>query len=210
MKNEVAETIVEESAREIKALHGELEGLYKTSLKKVLRVGELLIETKEYLPHGHFCRWIKNALPFTDRTARRYMRLFDEKDLLKSDKMSDLGVTAAYKLIPPKKKALPAPANNKADPDEKTIDAGERKQAKQEGDDKERKAKWGEENPINQDAEKFWLAVVEQISKTLHDGHDGPIKRISHEALFGLDSTIKDLKGMYDELSKLSVFPPTM
>lgn len=82
---------------EINRLHNEIVGHLKTSLEKAMRIGELLTEQKQKLKHGEFTPWIKANLPFTDRTARNYMRLHRERDRIKTETVSDL--KSAYKLL---------------------------------------------------------------------------------------------------------------
>lgn len=84
-------------AEEITRLHQEIIGSLRTSLAKGIQIGELLTEQKESLKHGEFTSWIKENLPFTDRTARNYMRLHQRRDELKTESVSDL--TDAYKLL---------------------------------------------------------------------------------------------------------------
>jgi len=82
---------------EIIQLHNEIGQYLKMSLDKAIRIGELLTEQKASLKHGDFTPWIESNLPFTDRTARNYMRIYQEKDQLKSETVSDL--KSAYKLL---------------------------------------------------------------------------------------------------------------
>lgn len=82
---------------EIGKLHSEIIGHLKTSLEKAIRIGELLSEQKAILKHGEFAHWIDANLPFTDRTARNYMRVFREKDRLKTESVSDL--RSAYRVL---------------------------------------------------------------------------------------------------------------
>lgn len=94
---------------EIVTLHGEVCGLLKMSLEKAIRIGELLTEQKASLQHGDFIPWIQTNLPFTDRTARSYMNCYRNRDLLKTESISDL--KGAYKLLgtsnePAKQKSL--------------------------------------------------------------------------------------------------------
>ena len=78
-------------------LHNEIIGHLTKSLEKAIRIGELLTEQKRTLKHGDFTNWILDNLPFTDRTARNYMRLYDNRDKLKTENVSDLA--SAYKLL---------------------------------------------------------------------------------------------------------------
>ena len=82
---------------EITELHNEIEDHLRSSLEKAIRIGELLTDQKTTLEHGEFTPWIKVSLPFTDRTARNYMKLYRERDRLKTEAVSDL--KSAYKLL---------------------------------------------------------------------------------------------------------------
>ena len=82
---------------EIIALHNEIVGHLKQSLEKAIQIGELLTEQKQSLKHGEFTKWVKENLPFTDRTARNYMRLHRERNRLKTETVSDL--KGAYALL---------------------------------------------------------------------------------------------------------------
>jgi hypothetical protein len=84
---------------EITALHEEIAGHLRTSLEKAIRIGQLLCEQKSSLKHGEFGEWIKVSLPFTDRTARNYMRLYECRDQLKTETVSDLSLTQGYRLL---------------------------------------------------------------------------------------------------------------
>lgn len=42
-------------------------------------------------------KWVGDNLPFTDRTARNYIRLFENRDKLKTETVSTL--TSAYKML---------------------------------------------------------------------------------------------------------------
>jgi hypothetical protein len=89
--------ITETRIREITRLHGELCGYLRLSLDNAIRIGELLTEQKDSLPHGDFSAWVDENLPFTDRTARNYMRLYRERDRLKTETVSVL--TEGYRLL---------------------------------------------------------------------------------------------------------------
>ena len=82
---------------EITQLHGEIAGYIKVTLEKAIRIGELLAEQKAELGHGEWLPWVEENLPFTDRTARNYMRAYESRDRLKTEIVSDL--TGAYRLL---------------------------------------------------------------------------------------------------------------
>jgi hypothetical protein len=92
--DELEKSLVEE----IKKLHSEVISHLKMTIPQAIRIGELLGQQKGRLGHGAFGKWIEENLPFTDRTARNYMRLYNEKDrLLKTETVSDL--KSAYNLL---------------------------------------------------------------------------------------------------------------
>jgi len=80
---------------EITRLHNEIEESLRMSLQKAIRIGELLSKAKDELKHGEFIPWIEKNLSFTDRTARRYIRIFENQD-----KVLQAGnITEAYKIL---------------------------------------------------------------------------------------------------------------
>src|SRR6516162_2724608 len=83
--------------KEINALHAELCALARTTLSKATRIGELLIQAKASLVHGQWLGWLKENIAFDVRTAQRYMRVYEHRDLLKNDNVSHL--SAAYSLL---------------------------------------------------------------------------------------------------------------
>lgn len=90
--------------QEIASLHVELVGMARQTLPMAIRIGQLLHEQKEALPHGQFTAWIEACLPFTPRTARNYMRVFEHRERLKTESVSVL--TDAYRVLtPPREEA---------------------------------------------------------------------------------------------------------
>ena len=73
---------------EIIDLHEEVRRAAETIMQKAFRLGELLLYQKSKLRHGEFGKWIKDNLPFCERTAQLYMDIYRNKELLKSEKIS--------------------------------------------------------------------------------------------------------------------------
>jgi hypothetical protein len=67
------------------------------SLEKAIRIGELLTGQKDTLKHGEWLSWIKANLPFSYKTAERYMSCYNKREKL--DRVSNL--THAYSLLAP-------------------------------------------------------------------------------------------------------------
>jgi len=87
----IAKTHIEE----INTLHFNIEGKLKSTVKDAIKLGELLTNVKQELPHGTFLNWINDNCNFSDRNAERYMKLHNYKS--KIDIVSNL--PEAYKQI---------------------------------------------------------------------------------------------------------------
>jgi hypothetical protein len=86
---------VVDTAQQINVLHESLLSQLRQSVETVVEIGKLLTEKKTELPHGAFGTWIKDNLIFTDRTARNYIKLFQNKD-----KVLQAGsIAEAYKML---------------------------------------------------------------------------------------------------------------
>jgi hypothetical protein len=86
-----------ERVAQIRSLHSECESLVRQTFDTAIVIGGLLSEAKAELGHGHWLPWVEANLPFTDRTARNYMRVYQRRDELKSETVSDL--TGAYRML---------------------------------------------------------------------------------------------------------------
>ncbi len=73
----------------------------RQSIVDAIQIGEFLSQTNNELGHGYFLLLILNNLPFTDRRARRYMRMYQNKNKimvnLKTNSVPDL--TSPYHLL---------------------------------------------------------------------------------------------------------------
>jgi hypothetical protein len=82
---------------EVLALHADVVASARTTIEKAIRIGELLTEIKAGLKHGQWLAWIESRLPFSDHTARNYIRVYEQRERLKLETVSDL--TDAYRLL---------------------------------------------------------------------------------------------------------------
>jgi hypothetical protein len=100
---------------EINQLHQEIIGAARTSLAKAIRIGELLAEQKANLEHGQWLPWIKKR--FSDETLQRYMRVYRNREELKSASVTDLA--HVYRLLNGSngEKAQPQPELTKVAPE---------------------------------------------------------------------------------------------
>jgi hypothetical protein len=76
--------LVRSHVQEISRLHKEAESGYKTTVEKVLRIGELLTECKkEYGTYGLWMSWLesnKETLGFGYVTANNYINAYERRD----------------------------------------------------------------------------------------------------------------------------------
>jgi hypothetical protein len=84
-------------AKKINSLHADICHAGRTTIKNAIKIGELLTKQKDKAGHGNWLRWVEDNLSFSARTASNYVRIFERRDELKSETLSDL--TAAYKLL---------------------------------------------------------------------------------------------------------------
>ncbi len=92
--NAITETKIER----IRSLSIELDAIGKTALEKASEAGRLLSECKDGLKHGEWLPWLESNFTFTDRTARRWMKLDEDirSGKIKSDSVSNLA--EAYRI----------------------------------------------------------------------------------------------------------------
>ena len=89
---------VDDKKEEILKLQYEILDSVKMNVEKAIHIGELLLGIKGELGHGKWGNWVGENLPFTPRTAERYMSL----TRIKNDNVSDLSLFDALKLLPHK------------------------------------------------------------------------------------------------------------
>jgi len=92
---------------EINTLHSKNVGAAKSTIGRAIRIGQLLTKKKSTLKHGEWMPWLEKNIDFDDRTARRYINCFENKERLKLDSVSNLA--DAYRLLTEPKRVLPAP-----------------------------------------------------------------------------------------------------
>jgi hypothetical protein len=86
-----------DSIDEINKLHRELEQLGLDALGRAVQIGKLLSQQKGKLPHGGWIPWLRDNVVFSERAARNYVAVFENRTLLKSANVADL--SEAYRLL---------------------------------------------------------------------------------------------------------------
>lgn len=74
---------------EIRQLHQmnqkDILDLSNNILSRAIRIGELLVELKSERKHGNWEEWIVSNLPFGERQAQKYIRVYKQQDKLKAN-----------------------------------------------------------------------------------------------------------------------------
>ncbi len=92
---------------DLSALYGILEGLIKKTVMTVFALGKILTFVKEELHHGEFENFIETQCPFSRRSARHYMRVYEcYKDYPKKQ-LEEMALSQAYAEAGIKKLAAP-------------------------------------------------------------------------------------------------------
>jgi hypothetical protein len=73
-------------AAEIIKLHDVAVFFGTQTLMIAVKCGELLAKKKDSLSQGQWLPWVKRNLPFTDRTARRYIKVWHNRQTFKEER----------------------------------------------------------------------------------------------------------------------------
>lgn len=88
--------IAKTRAKEIIALHSEVEAGAMTMLEKAIRIGELLTEQKTSMKHGDWIPWIGENLPFGRSESANYMRIYNKQGELNVQPVAHLKEAIAF------------------------------------------------------------------------------------------------------------------
>jgi len=86
-----------ETVRDIETITGEILEAKRVGGEAIITIGQRLTEAKGLLPYGEWLSWLAEKVEFTDRTARRFMKL--AKEWTDRTALSDLGATKALQLL---------------------------------------------------------------------------------------------------------------
>ena len=88
-------------AKQINDAHSEVKASFGHSLQHAIRAGELLTEAKAQLNHGEWLPWLEKSVQFSERSARSYIEVFENRDLLYRNRqyIADLGLVGALRLL---------------------------------------------------------------------------------------------------------------
>ncbi|HYY31077.1 MAG TPA: DUF3102 domain-containing protein [Chthoniobacterales bacterium] len=77
------------------------------TLTIAVKCGELLAKKKDSLSQGQWLPWVKRNLPFTDRTARRYIKVWHNRQTFKEEERHKLTLRQFYFAITDSKSVRP-------------------------------------------------------------------------------------------------------
>lgn len=108
-----------ESINALESRNERIEILHKSILTMRLRsfefgvmIGKELSEQKAELPHGQFIKWLETNVPTISRmTANRYIRVYENRDMLREKLGENLELKKAYNLLSKKKEKAVNPQN---------------------------------------------------------------------------------------------------
>lgn len=78
------------TVKKIIELHESIIGGMRNVLQNAMVLGEELSNIKEKLGHGNWLPWIEQNVPFSERSARNYISIFKNKELLNRQPIADL------------------------------------------------------------------------------------------------------------------------
>jgi hypothetical protein len=93
----MSEDLSNPAVTEINRLHSENCADAENTLKRALRSGELLAAQKASLKHGQWLPWLEANTKINERTAQNYLRVYKNREKLKSESLADLA--EAYQFL---------------------------------------------------------------------------------------------------------------
>jgi len=100
---------------EIRRLHGENIGWFRTTLENAIRIGEILTNLKNECGHGKWLPFVAEHLPFCKRTAQVYMGFYREREETKYADFAHLPMCRALSLMSNPTKRRPKVNKSPAD-----------------------------------------------------------------------------------------------
>lgn len=82
--------IKNDEVSEINLLHQSILQDLSNAIQSAILIGEKLSNQKRIIGHGNWIPWMKANLEFSDSTAKRYIRLYENKTLLNRSPVTDL------------------------------------------------------------------------------------------------------------------------
>lgn len=109
-------TPLETLADEINELHGQITGALRTTVDLAIKCGEKLAKAKAdpAIPHGKWSAWLAENFNGSARIAQEWMQLSENRELLETATVADLGVRGSLEHIRKQLKAAKEARDNEA------------------------------------------------------------------------------------------------
>jgi len=151
----VSQQSFQEITERITRLHSEVLASFKIGLDRAIEIGYLLTHAKKkVIPFGQFGEFCRK-LPFSERTCQNYMRVYDNRKLIKNEGLADLNVI--YEFL---KTSLTATTEMSSTSEDKTITLASKTPRE------------NTEETINVKVSEISQTPVETINITTLDGSD--------------------------------------
>jgi hypothetical protein len=163
---------------ELLNLHCEVMDAAKMTLTKAMRMGEILGGFKQTVGHGNWLRWLEENVPFSERTARNYIRVYVHQTEIKSETISDL--TDAYRLLAEPKDATEEQAKTDTTGATETTEANEANddtQSKEEATEDQESTNQAESRPARKPKKKSAKAKSEKTNSQKAKAKKGQTKK---------------------------------
>lgn len=80
----------DQTIKRIIDLHESVIGGMKNVLLNAISLGEELLKIKESLGHGKWLGWLEGNVPFSERSARNYISIYRNREILNRQPVADL------------------------------------------------------------------------------------------------------------------------
>ncbi|MCZ8156819.1 MAG: DUF3102 domain-containing protein [Leptospira sp.] len=94
---EISKPAVDHEITTLRNLHEGIIANARNMVQNAILIGEILTQKKSKLKHGEFIPWVESNLNFKIRTAQRYVKMFENRELINASALTHL--EDAYKLI---------------------------------------------------------------------------------------------------------------
>ena len=188
--------------RGIEAIIQEILDAKRRGGEAILTIGRCLTEAKQAIPHGEWLPWLNERVEFSERTARRFMKLY--RECSNRPALADLGASKALMLL-----ALPDSERDQFVEDHNVIDMSAR-QLEQAIKDRDEARKAAETAQAEASAAEQARAKMEEDMKLLNARLSGAQedREQAAQAVARLEAQLAELKEKPVEVAVETVVDP--
>lgn len=188
--------------RGIEAITQEILDAKRRGGEAILTIGRCLTEAKQAIPHGEWLPWLNERVEFSERTARRFMKLY--RECSNRPALADLGASKALMLL-----ALPDSERDQFVEDHNVIDMSAR-QLEQAIKDRDEARKAAETAQAEASAAEQARAKMEEDMKLLNARLSGAQedREQAAQAVARLEAQLAELKEKPVEVAVETVVDP--